>query len=221
MHLATAGAMQADADRAKNSMVPSDQNFVGQDTIGVGALGSTTATSAKTAGDRDAAGLEATVALNETGDRPTVGAPKYAAALVDLVEKQVGDVQKQNDRTGQQQRTGTSQHNNANRKGQELDKGDGVAGILGKRDASNVGGTSANKNATDMLEAGSQHGQQSLAKGWYVVHRSPSKKASSDHKNLEAAAEFKCSNSFDALACAHEHGEKDLQHKEIDRRLNG
>ncbi|OIT19145.1 hypothetical protein A4A49_58506, partial [Nicotiana attenuata] len=70
-------------------------------------------------------------------------------------------------------------------------------------------------NATDMLEAGSQHGQKSLAKGWSVVHRSPSKKAPSDYKKLEAATEFKCSNSFDALVGAHEHGEKDLQHKEV------
>ncbi|OIT28136.1 hypothetical protein A4A49_36303 [Nicotiana attenuata] len=69
--------------------------------------------------------------------------------------------------------------------------------------------------ATDMVEAGSQHGQQSLAKGWFVVHRSPSNKVFSDHKNLEAAAQFKYSNSFDALASAHEHGEKDLQHKEV------
>ncbi|OIT27689.1 hypothetical protein A4A49_58853, partial [Nicotiana attenuata] len=34
--------------------------------------------------------LEANVSLNATGDRPTVGAPKSTAALVDVVEKLVG-----------------------------------------------------------------------------------------------------------------------------------
>lgn len=73
-----------------------------------------------------------------------------------------------------------------------------------------VGGTSANKNTTAMVETGSQHGQQSIAKVCSVAQQSHNKKASSDKKHLEAAAEFKCSNSFDALVCAHEHGEKDL-----------
>lgn len=110
----------------------------------------------------------------------------------------------------------TSKPTAANRKGQELGKGDGITGILGKGDASAIGGTSANKKAADTLEVGSQHGQKSHAKGWSVEHRSPSKKVSSDHKILESVAEtFRCSNSFDALVCAHEHGEKHLQHKEI------
>lgn len=130
-------------------MVPGGQNFMGQDKIGVGALGSATTTGAKTDGDRDASGvaktnadratnaknnatdvvvghveksgieavavcskLEATVALTATGDRHMVGAPKTTAALVNLVEKPIGDVQKQNYRAGQQETTGTYQHNN-------------------------------------------------------------------------------------------------------------
>ncbi|OIT21844.1 hypothetical protein A4A49_37399 [Nicotiana attenuata] len=60
------------------------------------------------------------------------------------------------------------------------------------------------------VEVESQHGQQSQAMSWSVVHRSPSKKEASDLKNLERAAEtFKCSNSFDALLSVHEQGEKD------------
>ncbi|OIT08832.1 hypothetical protein A4A49_63818, partial [Nicotiana attenuata] len=53
-YLATAGAMQAHVDQRKNNMVPGDQISVGQDKIGVGAVGTTTATGAKANEIKDA-----------------------------------------------------------------------------------------------------------------------------------------------------------------------
>lgn len=48
------------------------------------------------------------------------------------------------------------------------------------------------------------------SKGWTVVNRSPNKKVASSHTNLESEAEtIRCTNSFDALANAQQHGEND------------
>ncbi|XP_019260723.1 PREDICTED: uncharacterized protein LOC109238702 [Nicotiana attenuata] len=137
--------------------------------------------------------LEATTALQTTGARPVApvepveklavagahfGTATNVKSVVQAASFDVaGDIELDVERFGQtpiEQRKANDQQviklipqrNNANRKEQEIDKGDDVTEILGKRDTREVGGTSANKNNTDMLEAGPQHGQQSLAKGW-------------------------------------------------------
>ncbi|OIT29935.1 hypothetical protein A4A49_15298 [Nicotiana attenuata] len=86
---AAAGIANTTADRATNAKNHATDVVVGHEKSGIEAA-------------TVCLKLEATVALNATGDRPTVEAPKSTIALVDLVEKLVGEVQKQDNRTGQQ-----------------------------------------------------------------------------------------------------------------------
>ncbi|OIS95840.1 hypothetical protein A4A49_21980 [Nicotiana attenuata] len=112
-----------------------------------------------------------------------------------------------------------------NEKGQEREDGEVLVAAIGgnqvtgarkktneiMQQSSDVG---VNKEVEQILGTTSKSGQISTdaAKGWAVVNRSPDRKVASSHQNLESAAEtIRCTNSFDALANAYDHGEKDAR----------
>ncbi|OIT08518.1 hypothetical protein A4A49_09628 [Nicotiana attenuata] len=122
--------------------------------------------------------LEANVALNATGDRPTVWAPKSSAAIVDVVEKPVGFLATVTQDEGQE-REGVN--------ARKIGMGDGTVKNIAGEDWTVVARTPANQ-------------QQA------VMHRSPKNRRSPGLKDqVITSKNIEFSNSFEALLNEHDH----------------
>ncbi|OIT07472.1 hypothetical protein A4A49_62949, partial [Nicotiana attenuata] len=123
--------------------------------------------------------LEADVALNATGDRPIVWAPKSSAAIVDVVEKPVGFLPTVTQDEGQE-REGVNAR-------QKIGMGDGIVKNIAGEDWTVVARTPANQ-------------QQA------VTHRSPKNRRFPGLKDqVITSKNIEFSNSFEALLNEHDH----------------
>lgn len=124
--------------------------------------------------------LEAIVAWNADGDRPTTDVAKLSAGLVDIVEKLADSIVTAGQDTGQTKAV----------------------------DPETSGATPT--EATEGFITGVQGGQQSKSREWTLVNRSPSKKNSPGPKSqILAAKKIDMSNSFDVLVNEQNHTMKD------------